>query len=113
MEWRVDGHVAEGQCVLRFPENSNHTSAQLVRIEAAVPSQVDIWIANLYIMSARLVDLYLPKGKGSIQGQVNLWTTDVTLQDTPTVASTDNDADMMIFPPHSKRHEGVDLLRRY
>lgn len=94
--------------MLRFPEHRNHTSGQLVRIEGAFPAQVDVWIANLYIISARLVDLYLPKGKGSIQGEVNLWTNNVTLQDTPKVANT-NDAELMIFPPHNKRHEGVGL----
>lgn len=97
-----------GQCVLQFPENSTYTSDQLIRIEGAVRSNFDIWIADIYVIAGRLVDLEVLRGNESTEGQVNLWTSNVTLQDTPVAKSTSLGR-FTVTPPHSVRHDGVHL----
>eukprot|EP00892_Ulva_mutabilis_P005317 jgi/Ulvmu1/3157/UM015_0197.1 len=108
-EWRVHGEVLPDQCVLRFPDSSDHTLDQLIRIEGAVHSNFDIRIADLYIISGRLVDLEVASGTGRAPGRVNLWTSNVTLQDTP-VRNQTNQGIFSIFPPHGERHEGATFI---
>lgn len=84
---------------------------QLIRIDGATASQFDVWIVNLYIIAARIVDIQIPRDNNGTAGQVNLWTSNVTLQDTPTILDARN-RDGYLIPPQKERHDGVLLPGR-